>query len=142
MLRINPLAAALTRTIEPIRSAILIKLLIPPLLERLAEQVLNPLERYHLFGAALRRHELRVLRRQDEHPLDAGVAHAVPARQFGGLEHGDFIVAAGYAGYFAAWRLRWWGGCAEEREKTSAVPAWCFGRWLVFFLVCGDGRFG
>jgi hypothetical protein len=74
---LDPLTAAFSRAVQVLCSSILFEFLVPKPLELIIEQTINVFQWNMLLSAASGRHVLRVLDRECELALQAGVAHAM-----------------------------------------------------------------
>ena len=111
---LDPLATSPGRTIQAIFGTKFLEFAIPGLLEGLVEQLVHVLERDMLRGTAARRHMCWVGDGEGENPGQAGVAHAVFAREESRFVDGDRIGPARQAGYLFRARR---GADGEEGGK-------------------------
>lgn len=82
-IRFDPFAASLGRAVDPIAGGELGEFRVPRLLEVHIKQTIHMLHRYGLIRAALGRHVCRILNRDLEDSLHAGVAHSMTTLEFG-----------------------------------------------------------
>lgn len=99
----DPRAAVAGRAVDAVAGGVFLEFVVPGLLEGLVEELVDVFQRDVVAGAAAWGHVRGVGDGHGEDALEAGVAHAVGAGEFGGAGEGDGVVAAGEAGGFLLW---------------------------------------